>query len=133
MSDTYRTETVAAYHGQTMVTSGTDGYDIAGRLSTVADATLNSTYSYLANSSLIGQITQRQNSTVRMTETRQYEIDQLESRGVPGAFDVLGIAHAQQTVSVNGAAVDYRRGEYFQKLVTVNKKQRDGHFHDKSC
>jgi RHS repeat-associated protein len=111
---------VAALNGGTTLTSGTYGYDNAGRLSTVTDATLNSTYSYLANSSLIGQITHRQNSTVRMTETRQYGIDQLESRGVPGAFDVLGIAHAQQTVSVNGAAVDYRRGEYFQKLVTVN-------------
>ena len=47
-------------------------------------------------------------------------LNQLTSRGVPGAFDVLGIANAQQTVSVNGAAVDYRRGEYFLKLVEVN-------------
>jgi YD repeat-containing protein len=211
---------LAALNGGTTLSSGTYGYDNAGRLSTVTDGTLNSTYSYLANSRLIGQITHRQNSTVRMTETRQYDLlnrltsiasvgtgsspslssfayqynqanqrtratlqdgsfwvyeydalgqvtsgkrfwsegtpvpgqqfeygfddignrvstraggnaagtglrwagytnnalNQLESRGVPGAFDVLGIAHAQQTVSVNGAAVDYRRGEYFQKV-----------------
>jgi RHS repeat-associated protein len=215
---------LAALNGGTTLTSGTYGYDNAGRLSTVTDGTLNSTYSYLANSRLISQITHRQSSTVRMTETRQYDLlnrltsiasvgtgsspslnsfayqynqanqrtratlqdasfwiyeydalgqvtsgkrfwsdgtpvpgqqfeygfddignrtstraggdsagtglrwagytnnvlNQLTSRGVPGAFDVLGIANAQQTVSVNGAGVDYRRGEYFQKLVTVN-------------
>jgi RHS repeat-associated protein len=218
-----RTSLTGRKDGTTLV-SGTYGYDTAGRLSTVTDGTFNSTYTYLANSPLIGQITHRQSSTVRMTETRQYDLlnrltsitstpasaaelpvgfsyqynqanqrvratlqdgsfwvyeydslgqvtsgkrfwsdgtpvpgqqfeygfddignrtstraggdsagtglrwagytnnvlNQISSRGVPGAFDVVGIANAQQTVSVNNAGVDYRRGEYFQKLVSVN-------------
>jgi RHS repeat-associated protein len=46
-------------------------------------------------------------------------LNQYTSRDVPNAFDVLGASHATNTVTVNGSAADYRRGEYFQELVTV--------------
>ncbi len=46
-------------------------------------------------------------------------LNQLTSRDVPNKFDVLGASHATNTVTVNGSAADYRRGEYFQELVTV--------------
>jgi hypothetical protein len=39
---------------------------------------------------------------------------------VPGAFDVVGIANASASVTLNSSAADYRRGEYFEKLVSVN-------------
>jgi len=39
---------------------------------------------------------------------------------VPNAFDVIGIASASSSVTVNTSAADYRRGEYFQELVSVN-------------
>jgi hypothetical protein len=45
--------------------------------------------------------------------------NQYSSRGIPSAFDVVGIANASASVTVNSTAVDYRRGEYFRKQVTV--------------
>ncbi len=47
-------------------------------------------------------------------------LNQYTSRTVPGAFDVSGVANANETVTVNGSAADYRRGEYFQELVNVD-------------
>jgi RHS repeat-associated protein len=46
-------------------------------------------------------------------------LNQYTSRGVPGAVDILGIAPASASVTVNSSPADYRRGEYFQELVTV--------------
>jgi RHS repeat-associated protein len=46
-------------------------------------------------------------------------LNQYTSRGVRGAVDILGIAPASASVTVNSSAADYRRGEYFQELVTV--------------
>jgi len=39
---------------------------------------------------------------------------------VPGGFDVVGIANTDASVTVNSSAADYRRGEYFQELVSVS-------------
>jgi YD repeat-containing protein len=47
-------------------------------------------------------------------------LNQYTSRTVPGSFDVLGIANANASVSVNSSAADYRRGEYFQESVNAN-------------
>src|SRR6059036_3346297 len=47
-------------------------------------------------------------------------LNQYTSRTVPNAFDVLGIANVSSSVTVNSSAADYRRGEYFQELVSVN-------------
>jgi RHS repeat-associated protein len=46
-------------------------------------------------------------------------LNQLTGRGVPGGFDVMGIAHAGASVTVNSSPADYRRGEYFQEAVSV--------------
>jgi RHS repeat-associated protein len=42
------------------------------------------------------------------------------SRTVPGGFDVVGLANNAASVTVNSSPSDYRRGEYFQELVTTN-------------
>jgi YD repeat-containing protein len=50
------------------------GFDAASRLLTVNDDNNNvATYSYLANSPLVSQITFQQNSATRMTTTKQYD------------------------------------------------------------
>jgi RHS repeat-associated protein len=53
------------------------GYDNASRLQTVTDNTTGTayaaTYSYLANSPLVNQITFKQGQTVRMTTTKQFD------------------------------------------------------------
>ena len=46
-------------------------------------------------------------------------LNQIVGRGVPGAADVLGIAHASASVTVNGQATS-RKGEYFWKEVGAN-------------
>jgi len=47
-------------------------------------------------------------------------LNQYTSRTVPSAFDALGIATASASVTVNGSPADYRRGEYFQEMISVN-------------
>ncbi len=46
-------------------------------------------------------------------------LNQYTTRDVPNQFDVLGASHATNSVAVNGSAADYRRGEYFQELISV--------------
>ncbi|MGN6644715.1 MAG: RHS repeat-associated core domain-containing protein, partial [Verrucomicrobiota bacterium] len=46
-------------------------------------------------------------------------LNQYTSRGVPGYVDVLGLALATNTVTVNGTAA-YRKGEYFRNERSVN-------------
>ncbi len=46
-------------------------------------------------------------------------LNQYTSRDVPGAVDILGIAHANATVTVNGQS-PYRRGEYFWQELSLN-------------
>jgi len=49
------------------------GYDAASRLSTVGDGTNTASYSYLANSPLMSQITFKQTNATRMVTTKQYD------------------------------------------------------------
>ena len=49
------------------------GYDNASRLASVSDGTNMATNSYLANSSLVGQIAFKQSGTTRMTTSKQYD------------------------------------------------------------
>jgi RHS repeat-associated protein len=49
------------------------GYDNASRLATVSDGTNSATYSYLANSPLVGQIAFKSNTVARMTTSKQYD------------------------------------------------------------
>jgi len=49
-------------------------YDTGSRLSTVSDGTNNATYSYVANSPLVSQITFKSNSVMAMTTTKQYDL-----------------------------------------------------------
>jgi YD repeat-containing protein len=93
-----RRSRLAAKQGGRTLACGTYGYDNAGQLWTVTDDTLNSTYSYLANSRLISQIMHRQSSRVRMTETRQYDLlNRLTSLAtVPAAAGQLPVTFAYQ-------------------------------------
>gem|GEM_PF-881523 len=49
------------------------GYDPASRLQSVVNGAHSATYSYVANSPLVGQITFKSNSVVRMTTTKTYD------------------------------------------------------------
>ena len=69
-----RRTTLAALNGTTPLTTTTYGYDHASRLLTVNDGNNNvATYSYLANSPLVGQIVFTKSGSVRMTTTKQYD------------------------------------------------------------
>ena len=46
-------------------------------------------------------------------------VNQYTSRTVPGAVDILGVARADASVSINGQAA-YRNGEYYQKALSMN-------------
>ena len=205
----------------TAILTITNNYDNASRLQTIGDGTISATYSNLANSSLVGQITFAKSGVTKMTTTKQYDLlnrltsiasapsgtnalsfaygynsanqrttlkeadftlwnfsydslgqvasgkkywpdgnpvpgeqftyifddignrtctgeggnssggglrtntytvnnlNQYSNRTVVNQFDDLGLANYQATVTVNGASTDFRRGEFFQKLMTV--------------
>jgi hypothetical protein len=50
------------------------GYDNASRLQTVSDTVGSANYSYLTNSSLVGQISYTGSGTPEMTTTRTYDL-----------------------------------------------------------
>jgi RHS repeat-associated protein len=60
-------------NGSTVLCQTTNGYDGASRLAVVSDGTNSAIYSYLANSSLVGQITFQQSGATRMTTSKQYD------------------------------------------------------------
>ena len=69
------------------------GYDAASRLSSVTNGQSTATYTYLANSPLISQITFKSNTVTRMTTSKQYDylnrltgISSSGSAGVPPAI-----------------------------------------------
>jgi YD repeat-containing protein len=75
-----RRTNLASLNGSTTLAVAVYGYDNASRLSTVSDGTNNAMYYYLANSMLVNNIAFSQNSTVRMTTTKQYDgLDRLTS------------------------------------------------------
>ncbi len=69
-----RRTNVAVVIGGTVVASTGYGYDSAGRLATVTDGTNSATYSYVANSPLIGQIVFTNGTSLRMTTSKQYDL-----------------------------------------------------------
>jgi len=50
------------------------GYDAASRLATVSEGTNSVTYSYVANSPLVGQMMFTNNGTLRLTTTKSYDL-----------------------------------------------------------
>jgi RHS repeat-associated protein len=80
------------------------GYDAASRLQTVSDGTNNATYSYVANSPLVSQITFKSNSVTRMTTIKQYDylnrltlISNAPSSGLPVSHNYAYNAANQRT------------------------------------
>ena len=56
---------------------------------------------------------------LRSTTYTVNNLNQYSQRTVPGYADINGLVLATNSVTVNGSAADYRRGEYFQELLTV--------------
>jgi hypothetical protein len=72
--DTYLRLTKTTALGSGVLNRAVYGYDNASRLSSVSDGNSDSaTYSYIANSSLVGQIVFQQSSTTRMTTTQEFD------------------------------------------------------------
>ena len=68
-----RSQTALKTTGGTTLASVSYTYDNASRLASVSDGTYSANYTYLANSPLVSQITCKQNTTTRMTTTRNYD------------------------------------------------------------
>ena len=93
---------------------GSTGFDAAGRLQTVTDGTNAATYSYLANSRLLGQIAYARSGQTVMIRTNQYDAlnrlvkteTQDAQQGVLASF-AYGLNAAHQRTSVTNAAGAY--------------------------
>jgi len=103
----------------TSVLAGTGyGYDNASRLSAVTDGTNTATYTYVANSPLVGQIAFTQNGSNRMTTTKTYDaLTRLSSIvNQPSADSAVSFAYqfnnANQRTRVTHADGSYWRYEY---------------------
>ena len=57
---------------------------------------------------------------LRLASYSVNSLNQYTNRDVPGKLDILGIARADATLSVNGDSSVYRKGEYFWKELSVN-------------
>jgi hypothetical protein len=91
----------------------TNGYDGASRLAVVSDTTNSATYSYLANSSLVGQIAFKSNTVARMSTSKQYDyLNRLTSiSSTPSnAFSYLYNAANQRTMAWNWDGSYWRYG-----------------------
>ncbi len=82
--DTYlRRTNLTTLNNSTPLGTNSLEYDSAGRLSTVRDGPntgYSAIYTYLGSSSLISQIAFKDNTTTRMTTTKQYDkLDRLQS------------------------------------------------------
>ena len=93
---------LSAHYSTTPILQQSMTYDAAGRLHTVTDLSAGqaggpntATYSYLANSPLVGQIVFAQNGQTRMTTTKQYDalnrLTQIAS--VPSASSAVSFAY----------------------------------------
>ena len=69
-----RTNVAILSSSSTILASTTYGYDDASRLKTVADGVNTVAYSYLANSPLVTNIWFTNNTTLRMTTTKNYDL-----------------------------------------------------------
>ena len=68
-----RRTNVAVLSNTTVLAQWGNTFDPAGRLSTVSDGTNSAAYSYLANSSLVGQIVFANSGTAEMTTSKAYD------------------------------------------------------------
>src|SRR5207237_3796504 len=85
--------TLVAQYSTTPLLHHSFTFDAASRLQTVSDGTDSVTYSHLANSPLIGQITFQHAGATKMTTTRQYDylnrllsISSLPSSSLPHSY-----------------------------------------------
>ncbi len=81
----------------------TYGYDYASRLTNVTDGTYSAGYTFLVNSPLIGQITLKSNTTVRLTTTKQFDyLNRLQGiSSAPAAAGQLPLSYAYQYNAAN--------------------------------
>jgi YD repeat-containing protein len=97
------------------VRSNSFTYDNAGRMSTVSDGKYSAAYSYLAYSDLLSQTLFKENSTTRMTTTRQHDrLNRLQT-----------IASAPAGASSLPVAASYRYNEANQRTAAI---QSDGSY-----
>lgn len=104
-----RQSAVAVYGKPTTLNAYT--YDAANRLATVGDGTHSATYSYIANSHLIGDIVYKEYTTPRMTAVRKYDrMNRLQSIvSTPAGANELPLAYhyryndANQRIRVNSS------------------------------
>jgi RHS repeat-associated protein len=68
-----RRTNVALLSGASTLCRAIYGYDNASRLASVSDGSNSAAYSYLANSSLVGQIVFQSNTVTSMTTSKQYD------------------------------------------------------------
>ena len=104
-----RRTNLTAFSAGSPLLSDEYGYDNASRLASVTDASGNAaTYSYLANSPLVSQITFKQSGTTRMTTTKQYDylnrLTQISS--VPSVSGVLPLTYNYSYNSANQRSQD---------------------------
>jgi RHS repeat-associated protein len=101
------------------------GYDNASRLALVSDGTDTATYTYLANSPLVGQITYAQSGTMRMTTTKQYDyLNRLSSiSSTPSnSFGYLYNAANQRTMNRQADGSYWRYGyDSLGQVIAGNK------------
>jgi RHS repeat-associated protein len=100
-SDLRRTTLVALQSNNPLIQQSF-GYDTASRLSTVTDGNNNSaTYSYLANSPLVSQITFKQSGTTRMTTSKQFDyLNRLTSiSSSPSSSSSISYAYAYNSAN----------------------------------
>ncbi len=103
----------AVLNGSTVLSSNVYGFDTASRLQTAGDGVNSATYSYLANSPLISQITFKSNTVTHMTTTRQYDnLNRLTSIwSVPTAGSQIGFSYgynnANQRTSMTKSSDSY--------------------------
>ncbi len=94
--DTYLRRSTLSTLGTSPTLTTTYGYDNASRLLTVNDGSSHvATYSYLANSPLVGQIVYSTGGSTRMTTTKQYDdlnrLTQISS--APSGTGILPVAY----------------------------------------
>jgi YD repeat-containing protein len=72
------------------------GYDNAGRVQSVTNGNYTATYTYLANSPLVSQISFKSNSVTRMTTTKSYDfLNRLSSiSSAPSASSAVSFSYA---------------------------------------
>ena len=110
-------------------------YDTASRLTNVSDSANSATYSYLANSPLVSQITFKQSGTTRMTTTKQYDyLNRLTSIGTTNSSSVTisssayGYNSANQRTSMTNEDGSYWLYGYdtLGQVIAANRYWSDG-------